>query len=85
MSASAERIQLPTLDEIRTWPATVDLVTAGRPFGLGRNGSYELAKAGRFPVRVIKIGHRLRVVTAELVALLAAEVTDTDESAAKVA
>lgn len=77
--------QPPTLDEIRAWPATVDVVKAGRAFGLGRNGSYEAARAGLLPVRVIKIGHRLRVVTAELVALLAAEVTDTDESAAKVA
>ncbi|HEV2777888.1 MAG TPA: DNA-binding protein [Actinophytocola sp.] len=63
---------MPTLDEIRRWPATVDVVQAGRAIGLGRNGAYEAVKQDRFPVRVLKIGNRLRVVTAELVALLEA-------------
>ncbi|MEV6907992.1 DNA-binding protein [Amycolatopsis sp. NPDC051071] len=61
-----------TLEQIRQWPATVDVVTAGRPLGLGRNGAYDAVKAGDFPVRVLKIGSRYRVVTAELVALLEA-------------
>lgn len=64
--------RLPTLEEVRGWPATVDVVTAGRPFGLGRNGAYEAVKQGRFPVPVIKIGSRYRVVTAEVLALLEA-------------
>lgn len=61
----------PTLEEIRTWPATTDVVTAGTAFGLGRNKSYELAKAGKFPVPVIKIGATYRVVVSELLAVLA--------------
>lgn len=60
----------PTLDDIKRWPATVDVVQAGRAVGLGRNGAYEAVRQGRFPVRVLKIGSRMRVVTAELVALL---------------
>lgn len=66
----AEKTRPPTLDEVRQWPATVDVPTAGRPFDLGRNASYDAVKNGTFPVRVIKVGHRLRVVTAEIVALL---------------
>jgi hypothetical protein len=39
---------------------TISVPTAGkRYFGLGRNGSYEAAKAGTIPV--IKVGQRLRV------------------------
>lgn len=63
----------PDLDEIRSWGATVDLPAAGRAFGLGRNQAYELAKRDEFPVRVLKIGHRYRVVVAELLAVLQGE------------
>ncbi|MEV6646028.1 DNA-binding protein [Amycolatopsis sp. NPDC051371] len=66
----AQVAQPPTLEEIRQWPATVDVVTAGRPLGLGRNGAYDAVKTGTFPVRVLKIGTRYRVVTSELIALL---------------
>lgn len=37
--------------EIRSLPAVVDVVTAGRALGMGRTKSYELARAGRFPAR----------------------------------
>ena len=60
----------PTLDEIRQWGATCDIPTAGSAFGFGRNKSYDLAKAGDFPVRILKIGASYRVVTSEIVALL---------------
>jgi hypothetical protein len=62
----------PTLNEIREWPATCDVVSAGAALGIGRNGTYDALKAGEFPVRVLKIGHRYRCVTAELIALLEA-------------
>ncbi|MFF5992601.1 hypothetical protein [Prauserella flavalba] len=62
--------RFPTLSEVRQWPATVDVVTAGKALGLGRNASYDAVRQGEFPVRVIKIGHRYRVVTSELVSLL---------------
>lgn len=62
----------PTLDEVRTWGATCDVVAAGAALGLGRNRSYELARSGDLPVRCIRIGRTFRVVTAELVALLEA-------------
>lgn len=60
----------PTLDEVRTWGATCSVVAAGRSLGMSRNTAYSAIKAGTFPVRVIHIGGRYRVATAELVALL---------------
>jgi hypothetical protein len=70
MARTKERCQPPQLDEIRAWGATTDVVKAGSAFGLGRNKSYELARGGDFPVRVIQIGHAYRVVVAELLAVL---------------
>jgi hypothetical protein len=54
-------VQEMTLDELRALPISVDLVTAGRAFGLGRTLSHELARAGRFPCRVLRVGARYRV------------------------
>jgi hypothetical protein len=41
--------------ELRALPVSVDLATAGRAFGFGRTKSFELARAGKFPCRVIRI------------------------------
>lgn len=60
----------PTVEEIRSWGATTDVVRAGMALGLGRNHSYELARTGAFPVRVIRIGRSYRVVVAELLTIL---------------
>lgn len=59
-----------TLDDIRSWPPTVDIPTASKPLGISRSYGFELAKRGEFPCRVITVGNRLRVVTASLLALL---------------
>jgi hypothetical protein len=61
----------PTLDEVRAWPATVDVPTAGRAYGLTRANAFRLAHCGEFPARVLKIGGRYRVVTASIIATLA--------------
>lgn len=50
-----------TVDELLALPVSVGLTTAGRPFGLGRTKAFELAKAGEFPCRVIRVGNRYRV------------------------
>lgn len=60
----------PALDEIRQWPATVDLPTAGAALGVSRSHAYELARRGEFPARALAVGSRYRVVTADLVRLL---------------
>jgi hypothetical protein len=49
---------------------TTDVVTAGKAYDMGRAQAYELARRGEFPVPVLKLGHRLRVRTADLVAAL---------------
>jgi hypothetical protein len=60
-----------TVAEIDALPVVVDLVTGGSIFGLGRSASYELARRGEFPVPVLRVGHRYRVVTAHIRAALA--------------
>lgn len=47
-------------------PPTIDVETAGRAFGLGRTTSYQLARDGRFPCKIIEAGHSRRVITADL-------------------
>ncbi|GAA1575774.1 hypothetical protein GCM10009827_117080 [Dactylosporangium maewongense] len=59
-----------TIDAVRKLPATVDIETAGAVLGIGRSKSYELAKAGQFPVRVLRIGRRYLVPTNLLLKLL---------------
>ena len=62
--------RLWSADEVLGLPVVVDLVTAGSVLGMGRSASYELARRGDFPVPVLRIGHRYRVVTAHLTQLL---------------
>ena len=50
-----------SLDELLSLPVSVDLTTAGRAFGIGRTKSFELARKGRFPVKVISVGAKYRV------------------------
>jgi hypothetical protein len=63
MSSEAQRStrQVPTADEIRSWPVTIDVRTAGRAWGMGRDQAYRLAREGSFPVPVLHIGRCLRV------------------------
>lgn len=70
MTDSATAVAAPTLAEVKNWPATVDVVTAATALGIGRSTAYEWLKIGQFPVRVISVRGRHRVVTAGLIALL---------------
>ncbi|SPT51208.1 DNA-binding protein [Actinomadura madurae] len=56
--------------EIRSLPVTIDLVTAGRAFGVGRTKAYQLARTGQFPCKVLRVGHSYRVSTADLLAAI---------------
>lgn len=63
-------MEIPTEEEVRAFPVTVDLPTAGRCFGVGRTVAYELARAGKFPCQVLPVGRRYKVTkTALLIAL----------------
>lgn len=59
-----------TLDEIKTWPPTVDVARAGRALGISRSYAFELAKRNELPCRVLRVGNRYRVPTSSLLALL---------------
>jgi hypothetical protein len=64
----------PTLDEIRRWPATVELwPRAAQAYGLTRWHAYALYRRDELPFRVLRLGKRLRVVTAEIVASLSVQ------------
>lgn len=65
---NAGGVAVPTAAQILKWPATVDLPTAGRVYGMSRNTAYGMAKDGRFPVEVLRVGSRLRVRTAAILA-----------------
>ena len=58
-----------TLAQLRA-TATVDLMTAAAALGLGRTKAYELARLGRFPCRVIRIGEVYRIPPPGLLELL---------------
>lgn len=59
-----------SLAEVGRLPAVVNLVTAGQALGLGRTKTYELARTGEFPCRIIRAGKTYLVPTAELLVLL---------------
>jgi predicted DNA-binding transcriptional regulator AlpA len=59
-----------TTDDLRALPPVLDVPTAGRLLGLGRSAAYDLIGAGRWPTPVLRLGRRLRIPTAPLLALL---------------
>lgn len=63
-----------TTEEVRALPVVVDLVTAGSVLGMGRNAAYEAQRRGEFPVPVLRVGCRYRVVTSHLLRLLGVEI-----------
>jgi len=62
-----------TVDAVRNLGATTDIETAGAILGIGRSKSYELARRGEFPVRVLRIGRRYLVPIPSILALLGVE------------
>ncbi len=60
----------PTLDEIRTWPATVNAERAALAIGISRAYAYECIKSGTFPARTLTVGKRTVVITSSILAAL---------------
>jgi len=60
---------------------TLSVVEAGAVLGMSRSFSYEAARAGRFPVAVLKLGRQRRVSTAALRRLLDLPVETTEVAA----
>ena len=59
-----------TFEQLNALPTTTDLITAARALRIGRTKAYELAKAGEFPVRIIRVGAGYHVPTSELLKVL---------------
>jgi hypothetical protein len=62
--------EVPTLDEIRTWPATVSVPRAATALGISKTYLHQLIKRNESPVKVLPFGGRHRIITASLVRLL---------------
>lgn len=63
---------VPTLDEVRAWPATVSVPQAASALGISKTYLHALIKQGDAPVKVLPFQGRHRVITASLVRLLEA-------------
>jgi len=64
------------LDELLALPVSVDLVTAGKAWGMGRTKAHELARSGRFPCPVLRVGTRYRITRADLLRSLGIDPAD---------
>lgn len=54
----------------RNLPTVVDLVTAATMLGIGRTVAYRLVRQGQWPTPVLRLGNRIKVPSAPLLALL---------------
>lgn len=61
-----------TRADLLTWPATVNVPTGGRAFGIGRQTAYARARTGELApgVPVLRLGNQLRVPTAAILRAL---------------
>ncbi|MET7775491.1 helix-turn-helix domain-containing protein [Streptomyces mirabilis] len=62
-----------TFAEAFDLPLSVDLRTAARAFAVCPATAYRLVHLGRFPCRVVRIGHQYRIPTASLMRALGIE------------
>jgi excisionase family DNA binding protein len=66
----AETVTLPGSAAARPTPETVSVEAAASRLGIGRSLAYELARQGKFPVPVVRVGRRILVPTRPLDRLL---------------
>jgi hypothetical protein len=59
-----------TVEELQALPVSFDLVTAGRAFRIGRTKAHQLARAGEFPCKVLRVGQSYRVTRTDLLRAL---------------
>jgi hypothetical protein len=60
-----------TLAEIkRSWPPTCDVEDSARALGVSRASAYQSIADGTYPVEVVRVNRRMRVLTHSLVAVL---------------
>ncbi len=66
--------------DLLSLPSVIDLPTAAAVLHIGRTSAYEVVRTGRWPTPVIRLGHRIKILTAALVELLCLS-TDRDSDA----
>lgn len=59
-----------TKAELLALGVSTDLRTGARALGIGNSTAYALAQQGKFPTRVLRLGSRYVIPTAELLELL---------------
>lgn len=59
-----------TEDEVHALPVVVDLPTAARALGVGRNTAYKLVRSGAWPTPVLRLGRLIKVPRSSLPQLL---------------
>lgn len=62
-------------EEIRALGVTTDLLTAASVLRIGRTKAYHLARAGEFPVPVVRTGRRYLVAVTHLLHMLGMDTT----------
>ncbi len=65
-------------NELDALGVSTDLITAANALGISKSTAYASARAGTFPCRVIRVGSRYVVPTAELRAVLGLATTPQD-------
>ncbi|WP_310725050.1 DNA-binding protein [Streptomyces sp. N2A] len=69
--ADTEKAQpRPTLDDVKSWPATVNVPQAALALGCSPRQLYYLIERGEAPVKTLPFGRRCVVTTHSLVTLL---------------
>lgn len=68
--AAADAATSPTLEEIKTWPAAVNVDQAARALGVSRSYAYEAIRTGTFPAKTLRVGGRIKVITGSILTAL---------------
>lgn len=64
-----------SIEDIVALGATTDLVTAGEILGMGRTKSHQMARAGQFPVPVLRFANRYVVPVQPILDMLTGKTT----------
>jgi predicted DNA-binding transcriptional regulator AlpA len=67
------QVPAPSLAQIKRWPPAVNVEDAARALGISRATAYLALAEGRFPVKTVIVGRRIKIVTADLLAHLSAD------------
>lgn len=69
-TAPAQSVGEEIRQELLSAGPTLGLKAGNRALGIGTAHGYRLAKEGRYPVPLLRVGSSYRIVTAELLKLL---------------